>query len=689
MKARDNFNEDDSSTNSDGELDLNGNGIFDSSIDGLDKNHRPIIGQFIRCAERHDDMTIKETIYPPQNIVSDPWERQWDGKIFNPGKWQQDKGVTDIILETINEYPMVRISTSSTIVFNYNKTVGGYSQYWNGGPSAGAFWDVGIRVLGVAIAAYDRDGTRIGTYPEVPDLLKPSKGFTIIDGYPILIYRYRIGEYKCNWIWDGAIAYVPSSLSKNSKFAPINGIVQKDGDPINIYKFLTGKIGVKLEDVSTVKIHFLGLDSGTSWNAGGNGTGTGEPGGSGLKMVVKPVYLKYNIISQNLDLSPPKSRTQKIKIKKKSTKKALELASRAPALDESVTTNDSSPDINTEDDNDLGTYNKGDTIEVEGDVTSDSEGGNIKGVWCMCDAVAVDTAAAVPTWQTVPAEDGSYNSAAESFKYQCKLPDNIEAGTYSIDLKSLNDLGEDDAGYETLTFVVADDVNEKSEYVAQATSSTVSIIPASGEIKLDIPANTFSDNVTLTISTITPASANASTVIVSSIGFEITNNLGLQPQKEIAVTVKYRDSDVTNLNLDEQKLMLGWYDEAHNRWVALSSQVDTVNNTITSAIKHLSKFGLIQMASAADLKDVIIYPNPYKPGKHPQGLIIDNLTATAEIKIYSITGELIKNVAYTTQNGRAVWDGTNEYGKATASGVYVALIKSDAGTKKIKFALQR
>ena len=67
----------------------------------------------------------------------------------------------------------------------------------------------------------------------------------------------------------------------------------------------------------------------------------------------------------------------------------------------------------------------------------------------------------------------------------------------------------------------------------------------------------------------------------------------------------------------------------------------------------------------------------------------DNLTNDSEIKIYTITGELVKTVDYTTQNGQAQWDGKNDSGKTVASGVYIALIKSQSQTQKIKFAVEK
>jgi flagellar hook assembly protein FlgD len=70
-------------------------------------------------------------------------------------------------------------------------------------------------------------------------------------------------------------------------------------------------------------------------------------------------------------------------------------------------------------------------------------------------------------------------------------------------------------------------------------------------------------------------------------------------------------------------------------------------------------------------------------------LTIDRLTGEAEIKIFTIAGELVKKLDYTGATGIAKWDGTNNAGKGVASGVYIALIKSPSGTKKLKIALEK
>jgi len=192
--------------------------------------------------------------------------------------------------------------------------------------------------------------------------------------------------------------------------------------------------------------------------------------------------------------------------------------------------------------------------------------------------------------------------------------------------------------------------------------------------------------VVMTVSTCTVPASNKETIIVTIVGIEIKNDKGLQPEKDITLTLTYADSDITGL--DEDKLVIGYYDAANLRWVPLLSTVDPDENKVVAAAKHLSKFALVQLAAAVDLRTVKVFPNPFNPAVHTQ-LTIDNLTDTAVIKIYTFIGDLVRTVDYTTANGRAYWDGKNDSANDVASGIYIAYIESETANTKIKIAVER
>jgi hypothetical protein len=86
-------------------------------------------------------------------------------------------------------------------------------------------------------------------------------------------------------------------------------------------------------------------------------------------------------------------------------------------------------------------------------------------------------------------------------------------------------------------------------------------------------------------------------------------------------------------------------------------------------------------ALAANLNSVIVYPNPFEPRIGHVAVTFDNLTASARIRIYKLTGELVYDRELEAPAGTAVWDVTNKDGYPVASGLYVYLVTNSSGQK--------
>ncbi|MFH1540970.1 MAG: two-component regulator propeller domain-containing protein [Elusimicrobiota bacterium] len=205
---------------------------------------------------------------------------------------------------------------------------------------------------------------------------------------------------------------------------------------------------------------------------------------------------------------------------------------------------------------------------------------------------------------------------------------------------------------------------------------------------VEILADTFADAVNMTISTTTVSSPDHPTIktVDTITPIEITNDKGYQPSKEITITMIFDSGGV--VGFDKSKFVIGRYDEINERWVALSSILYSSENKIVSKTNHLSKFAILQLVPATNLSSVKAYPNPYKPKQHPN-ITIDNLTETADINIYTIAGELVKKLDYSSKDGRIIWDGKNDSGYDVASGIYFVLINSSEGKKVVKLAVVR
>jgi len=80
-----------------------------------------------------------------------------------------------------------------------------------------------------------------------------------------------------------------------------------------------------------------------------------------------------------------------------------------------------------------------------------------------------------------------------------------------------------------------------------------------------------------------------------------------------------------------------------------------------------------------DFKTIKVYPNPFHPEKD-FNVVIDGLVANSTIKIFTISGNLVKNIS--SPGGRtALWDGKDEKGQYVPTGVYLIIAYSEDGTK--------
>jgi len=82
------------------------------------------------------------------------------------------------------------------------------------------------------------------------------------------------------------------------------------------------------------------------------------------------------------------------------------------------------------------------------------------------------------------------------------------------------------------------------------------------------------------------------------------------------------------------------------------------------------------------LDSVIVYPNPFQARAGHTVIYFGNLTASARIRIYKMTGELVSEKDVSAVDGKAAWDVTNNDGNAVADGLYIYLVTNDDGQKK-------
>ncbi|MBI4369874.1 MAG: carboxypeptidase regulatory-like domain-containing protein, partial [Elusimicrobia bacterium] len=213
-----------------------------------------------------------------------------------------------------------------------------------------------------------------------------------------------------------------------------------------------------------------------------------------------------------------------------------------------------------------------------------------------------------------------------------------------------------------------------------ASSSIAVARTGSSNITVDVPAGAFTESLSITIAFsssgfqggVTSNAASLNTAV--GVGVVITPSKDLQPLKEVSLTVPYLASDLTTAGVsNENLLILARYDETKSVWVPLPSTVDATAKTVTAKTNHFSTFQIMQASPSSSVQDAKVFPNPLRPPKGHTGFTFANLPADAMIKIYTLTGSLIRELT-ASASGLSSWDSKNESGETMASGVYFALI---------------
>ncbi len=86
--------------------------------------------------------------------------------------------------------------------------------------------------------------------------------------------------------------------------------------------------------------------------------------------------------------------------------------------------------------------------------------------------------------------------------------------------------------------------------------------------------------------------------------------------------------------------------------------------------------------SADDLDNILVYPNPVRPG-YDGDIHISGLESGSDVRITDIAGHLVHKA--TSDSGLLSWDGNNLNGKPCASGVYLIFVFNvETGDKQVK-----
>lgn len=98
---------------------------------------------------------------------------------------------------------------------------------------------------------------------------------------------------------------------------------------------------------------------------------------------------------------------------------------------------------------------------------------------------------------------------------------------------------------------------------------------------------------------------------------------------------------------------------------------------------------IIPATAKPDLSAVHCYPVPFKPSAGHTKITFTGLTRAVKIRVYSISGELVRTLDKSDPNDFMDWDVKNDRGEAVVSGVYLYSVKSASQTKTGKLMIIR
>ncbi len=227
-----------------------------------------------------------------------------------------------------------------------------------------------------------------------------------------------------------------------------------------------------------------------------------------------------------------------------------------------------------------------------------------------------------------------------------------------------------------------------------AGSSATVVTPLSGgaTATVSVPFGAFGTATTLTAVSMSASSLASLPPLpgLSPTGIAISINTGgIQPAVPVGVSIGYTASQVSSFDPDH--LRLARYDP-DTGWRLLDSQSDVAARSVTGTTDHFSVFQVVSITPAAGtLSQAFVYPNPFRPSLGHTRIKFAGLTAGAHVKVFTVSGRLLKELDADSTGQILGWNGDDKEGRALPSGVYLAVVSDPSGgaRRTIKFAVQR
>jgi flagellar hook assembly protein FlgD len=167
---------------------------------------------------------------------------------------------------------------------------------------------------------------------------------------------------------------------------------------------------------------------------------------------------------------------------------------------------------------------------------------------------------------------------------------------------------------------------------------------------------------------------------LESIDFNVVENLSGVDENSINIMIDNENYSGFNYLASANKLTLAQAEP-------ISDGMHTIELQVSDRATNPSDKKTLRVQIAGDLtvEEVVNFPNPF-PREGTKFTCQLSKPANIRIRIYTITGELVKRIETEGQAGynEFFWDATNDWGRKIAQGAYPYIFEADDGSNRIK-----
>ncbi|MFC1562572.1 T9SS type A sorting domain-containing protein [candidate division KSB1 bacterium] len=264
------------------------------------------------------------------------------------------------------------------------------------------------------------------------------------------------------------------------------------------------------------------------------------------------------------------------------------------------------------------------------------------------------------------------------------------------------------AKYDTINLTVLrkSDINERTTYTL---SSDTKILPYifsdSSKLKINFKSGNYGGHEL----SVTAFGDEIPDTILNVPSFKsVVNYFSIESDINtfsVDLSFGYTDDMLKNSNINEDNLIIAYYDTLYSEWKSLPTVIDTDKNIVITEIDHFSLWVLTdknddlivgiekeEIYSGLPLYYMLHqnYPNPFNPETN----IRFDLPKSADVtlRIYNILGQEVRTLVNERMHAGSysvIWDSKNNAGLFVSSGVYIYVLKAGDFIMTRKMTLMR